>query len=81
MDEKRKSRPWAVWLVVGLVLLVAYPLSMGPVLYLMFDGSGPSPVYESVTTLYAPLLPLLHEPAANPITSAYQGYVLWWLDD
>ncbi len=30
MDEQRKPIPWYWWTVAGLLLLVAYPLSLGP---------------------------------------------------
>lgn len=35
MEEQCKPTRWGLWLVVGLVLLVAYPLSMGPVSWLI----------------------------------------------
>lgn len=41
MEEKRKVKPWLVSLVVGLALLVAYPLSVPPTEYLVRKGYLP----------------------------------------
>lgn len=56
MEEKRKPRRWSTWLVVGLVLLVAYPLSMGPMVFLTIKGYLPQWMVDR--HIYNPLVML-----------------------
>ena len=57
MEEEQKPRPWLTWLVVGLVLLVAYPFSLGPYLFLVVNGFVSEPVHAFVIdVIYRPLL-------------------------
>ncbi len=51
MEEKRKPIPWFWWTVAGLMMLVAYPLSMGPILRLVSDGYLP----KEMRAIYRPL--------------------------
>jgi hypothetical protein len=56
-EEKRKSRTWIAWTALGLLLL-AYPLSMGPVLKYANLRSGIGVVYEPVGQICESLPPL-----------------------
>jgi len=55
MEEKKKPRHRTIWLMVGLVLLVGYPLSSGPVYGLVFIDYLP----YSALKLYQPLETLI----------------------
>jgi hypothetical protein len=56
-EENRKSRAWLGWVTVWLLLL-AYPLSMGPVLKYGNLSSGIGRVYEPVGQFCEALRPL-----------------------
>lgn len=57
MEEKQKPRRWLMWLVVGLILLVAYPLSFGPA-YWMMVRTGYHPAFGAFDIVYHPLVML-----------------------
>ena len=68
MEEQRKPRNWGLWLAIGLVLLVAYLLSLGPYALLVFWG-----VIPPLHWLYTPL---------EQFPSFYSwldGYGAWWI--
>jgi hypothetical protein len=46
-DSKKQSRAWSGWVAIALLLL-AYPLSMGPVLKCCDFGSGVLKIYEPI---------------------------------
>lgn len=77
MEEKRKPKPWWMWLVIGLALLLAYPLSFGPLQVLVLDGYLPAALYK----LYAPVLWLARLDPIGPSTRWYWIYVGWWISD
>lgn len=55
MEEKRKPKRWVLWLVVGLVLLVAYPLSIGPFRWCEVHGVISRPMFKAVRVVYVPV--------------------------
>jgi hypothetical protein len=60
MEEKRKPRRRTKWLVVGLILLVIYPLSMGPALAL-YGRVLPIHIHKRVfAVVYFPIIWLNH---------------------
>jgi hypothetical protein len=76
--------------IATLVLIVAYPLSYGPLVYFKERHQQlPKPArtivaWKEVPTsfLLRPLTLLLIKPAftASPVGSAYRNYVSWWGD-
>ena len=58
MEDKRKPRGWLMLLVVGLALLVVYPLSVGPAHWCCLIGliPNPSPLVNFLDRLYFPLI-------------------------
>lgn len=76
MTEKQKSRPWLTWLVIVLVLLVAYPLSMGPMIRLAIKGYLPDWFVE--LPVYYPLQ--LLEDRSPPIHRLFDWYEDWWTE-
>lgn len=58
MEEKRKPKRWLMWLVVGLLLLIAYPLSLGPVRWAAqhISVSGNGIIAQCLEVFYSPLV-------------------------
>ena len=56
MQEQRNPRRWLTWLLVGLVLLlVAYPLSLGPVCWYFDSVAGrQGSLFRFAQYVYAP---------------------------
>lgn len=53
MTEQRKTISWLWWTVAGLMLLVAYPLSLGPIVWLHgHDYLPESEMFYQATALY-----------------------------
>ncbi len=75
MDDQRKSN-WALrCAVVGVLLLIAYPLSLGPVLY--FTQGIESDEVIFIYSLYTPLELLgMYVPAVH---SALDVYLSFWI--
>lgn len=76
MDEKRRSRRWLTWLVVG---LVAYPLSAGPVFWMY--KLGPLPIQQTGNFIYVFYYPLnwLVDNGIEPFASCFRWYT--WQHD
>ncbi len=79
MEVKRKPTRWGLWLVIWLALLVAYPLSYGPVFYALTRDIVPLP-YPVVYVAYIPLRWVLFReyPPRDPITRAFLSYARYW---
>lgn len=75
MEETREPKRWLMWLVVGPVLLAAYPLSFGPVQMLVLKGYMPAALY----LLYAPVLWFARLDPTAPSTRWYWIYLGWWI--
>jgi len=83
MSERRKSS-WIVWAsVVLLAALIAYPLSLGPMVFVLVKLRQvlSEPAFEivndSATLFYSPLaegLQMLPDPGPD----LYQWYGAWW---
>lgn len=72
---------WAT--VVAVVVLVIYPLSLGPLTWLDYHGFMPEWSDGPLRTLYAPLVWLgkigVEGPGMNALGRAINWYVdLWW---
>jgi hypothetical protein len=46
---------WATVVVAGLIVLAAYPLSVGPAEWLRHHGWIPESLWDAIGTFYAPL--------------------------
>ena len=73
MEEKRKRNPWLTWLVVGLMLLVAYPLSSGPVAWLEVHGNLSPNTRQFLWEFYAPV-----GFACNNGPPQVRQFLTWW---
>lgn len=78
MEEKRKPRRWGRWLVLGLVLLVAYPLSLGPVVWLEHRGYSNPTLIRARQLLYHPAREINTRFAPAPFRDLWGSYVRWW---
>ena len=77
MEEKQKPRRWSMWLVVGLALLVAYPLSIGPMYFLANNGYLPQ--WVGKLRIYRPLHFLGEQ--IQPIAEWTYWYCSLWVDE
>ena len=68
----RRER-WAKWTVVGLSLVLAYPLSFGPACWIADRCSG---VWQPVWNVYYPLAAFAAR-APSPISNALRDYGDW----
>jgi len=78
MTPDRKHPTAAFWITVALVaLLVAYPLSAGPVTWI--DDRYTLPIWTgpAIETVYSPLVWLSR--ASKPFSDAYGWYVALWM--
>lgn len=76
MKEKRKTTRWGLWVVVALVLLVAYPLSQGPVFWLCDHNEGAQLLYSYVGGyVYYPLRLLYN---IGPFHDVMLRYLNFW---
>ena len=76
-DRKHPSAAfWAIVVVVVVLVLVAYPLSLGPVTRLANEATLP----EWIGYLYVPLMVVV-ESSPEPMQSAFQVYTNLWLPE
>lgn len=73
MNQTRRST-FGTWVAIGLLLaVVAYPLSVGPALWLVGRGVISE---ECIETVYSPLEALANGP--EPVQAAYLAYLRCW---
>lgn len=70
---QKKRKRWIAALVV-LLLVVAYPASIGPAAYLSVWGVIS---YERYNAIYSPLVWFFHGPLGAALHT--EEYVLWWV--
>jgi hypothetical protein len=85
MDEKRKRMGALGWTVVALwLLLVAYPLSTGPAVYLLgrFDARGEPvpPAIETTIGIYLMPAQLVYDNGPDQIRTAWNWYAGLFID-
>jgi hypothetical protein len=73
MNEKRKRPGVAFWTILVVVLLVLYPLSYGPSVWLVRRGRLPN----STIGFYAPMT-WLQKNVPGPIGEAVRWYAILW---
>ncbi|MEZ0388175.1 MAG: hypothetical protein ACAI34_13975 [Verrucomicrobium sp.] len=85
LDEKSRSEEGSsgssrggIWAVVVLGLLLAYPLSLGPVAYLEARGALPSRPPAWFLYLYSPLILLMEK--SEPSKKVLMTYLDWWVE-
>jgi hypothetical protein len=67
-DHKKPG--WAFWAVVLVVVLVGYPLSLGPVNWLYMRGWISQPALDTIDYIYTPL-------DRDTMPEWYWNYVAW----
>ena len=74
--ESKPRRRWPTYLAVVLVLvLVVYPLSIGPALVIAsYMGPG---LLDTIESLYAPVYYVVDKTGAVELFTAY---ITWWLE-
>lgn len=74
-SDERRTRRRAVWpiVIVLFVLLVLYPLSMGP-MSVIHNNSGPR-VQVALRTIYVPLALLCAKTGTDEVAEKYMD---WW---
>jgi capsule polysaccharide export protein KpsC/LpsZ len=53
-EPKKRTRPWVLWTLIAVVLLV-YPLSMGPASHYAINSNDPIAGIDRMETVYAPI--------------------------
>ena len=79
MEERRKPLSWLCWTVVAWMLLVAYPLSIGPAMWLL-PNNGSSQSQYVVQTAYYPILHS-HRFLPAPLHGMAYAYLNFWNDN
>ena len=77
MEEKRKPRLFLVFVTAAFILLVVYPLSLGPLLWLHNKGVITPAVAECIGAFYLPLA-FACETVPMPIGIAIEWYLALW---
>ncbi|MDB5337802.1 MAG: hypothetical protein JWN70_3421 [Planctomycetaceae bacterium] len=77
-ESNRKPIPWYWWTLAGLILLVAYPLSLGPVGWALEWSrvDGDSLIATVFYSFYSPLVQLYQY--APGVRDIYMPYYEWW---
>ena len=71
-EKRRAILKWAAWALV--LVVVVYPLSFGPLIYLDIRGAFREESEESLfDDLYAPCGKLYYS------SSVYESYIGWWV--
>jgi hypothetical protein len=78
MDDSRKSLPQTAWAVALLVLVIAYPLSVGPWEWLGARDMIPHYVTPVLQFIYWPVA-WLYENSPDPVRDAMQWYLDFWV--
>lgn len=70
---------WNLWIWVAIIplILFAYPLSMGPVVYLAEAGYIPDSYNELVNAIYAPMFTVCELTHTDRVLVVY---LAWWAD-
>jgi hypothetical protein len=76
-DESKPRRQWPTYVavVIGLMLVV-YPLSVGPAHVIMRRVENRF-VRQTIDVTYTPLIKLAH---ASGTELFYASYIIWWVD-
>jgi len=78
-EPDRRSHRLRNVVAVVLVLVVLYPLSYGPVMWLSYHGYLKAVSEHFIIAVYKPTEVMI-EPLPDPIRRAYFDYMLWWSD-
>jgi hypothetical protein len=71
----RRER-WAIWTAVVMIALLAYPMSVGPVLWMDFHGL--TPAWTQDVPIYWPVQ-WMREHGPRPIREAINRYLAFWV--
>ena len=64
------------WLVAAFALLIAYPLSIGPLVYLTEKDHIPEEAEDTLSIIYAPILWLMD--SSEQVSAGMEVYIGWW---
>ena len=82
MEETKKCKTdWASWtLITLLIVLLVYPVSLGPVIYLARKTrSEPDMLWRTVEFVYTPSLYAIEASPEN-VSRPAEAYLRWWAD-
>jgi hypothetical protein len=75
--ESRKRGGWLWWILMAIALVIAYPLSLGPVAWLDDRGYLSEPMLQVLTTFYYPIAVIqVTVPAADAMLDWYLSLFL-----
>ena len=75
-DESKPCRRWPTYLAIVLVLvLIGYPLSVGPLSVVAFRSGLDSPTFQVVDRFYWPLFVVVDSTNTH---EQYKAYIGWW---
>jgi hypothetical protein len=81
MSESHKHPSAAFWATVVVVLmLVAYPLSLGPAIWLRTRPGSPTWVRSAYWKIYAPIV-WIYEHGPEPIKESIDWYGEFWVNN
>lgn len=76
MPTNPKQESLVIWMVIGVVVLLGYPLSLGPLQKVVVDYGLPNWLY----TLHQPLLWVANN-GPKDMTRPYWIYLNFWVSD
>jgi len=76
-ESNRRSHRFRKSAIAVVVLMVLYPLSWGPVMWLLQQSDIDHKYIRLINRVYEPLLPVMRL-MLEPVQSAYREYFAWW---
>jgi len=77
MDEPRRSLSGVGLVIAGLTLPILYPLSAGPVGWIIIKCGSPAWTQPMFEAAYGPLI-WLQDHGPEPIRQLLDSYLSWW---
>lgn len=79
-DDKPRRVPWIIWIAFGLVMVAGYPLSLGPVVWMVESGflPGKGPVANAIHCFYSPVWWYLAASDVQPFQRELSWYIESW---
>jgi len=78
-EQKKRRHPGIIAAVVIVLMLIAYPLSVGPAAWLVSREMLPEPLVDALEVVYSPLRLLAGN--SESFESAYYWYIILWMPD
>jgi hypothetical protein len=79
MTDNRKGSSAPFWCTLLLSAALAYPVLLGPWVYVVNRFDLPAPIVTAGGVVYQPMETMAERVLPDPIASLYFRYVMWWL--